>query len=65
MTRKLNSIKLHFKKFCHTKTVSVRANLVTYFKSAWKSKKKKAQISFHMTEIEFIGVIETVDVLWY
>jgi hypothetical protein len=37
VTKKLNLLKLHFKKFCHTKTVGDRAVLITYLNSAWKS----------------------------
>jgi len=37
VTKKLDSLKLHSKKFCHTKTASVKAILVTYINSAWKN----------------------------
>jgi hypothetical protein len=37
VTKNLHLLKLHFKKFCHTKTVSGRAILITDLNSAWKN----------------------------
>jgi hypothetical protein len=37
VTKKLNPLKLHLKKFCHTTTVGGRAILMTYLNSMWKN----------------------------
>jgi len=37
MTKKINSLKLHCKKFCHTKTVGDRAFPITNLNSGWKN----------------------------
>jgi len=36
VTKKLNPLKLHLKKFGHTTTVGGRAILMTYLNSMWK-----------------------------
>jgi len=53
---KQNSPNLHFKHFCHTATLVVRAIIVTYWNSAWENT-QEIQISFHVTEIIFISAI--------
>jgi len=37
VTKKLNPLKLNFKKFCHTQTVGDRAILITYLNSMLKN----------------------------
>jgi hypothetical protein len=71
VTTNLNSRKLHFKKFCHTKTVGDRATLTTYLNSAWRNT-WETQISFHVTVVVFTSEtgmwrnmdIGTATVLW-
>ena len=48
--KKLNSLQLHLKKFCHTKIVGDRVILIAYLDSAWKNT-QGIQISFHLTKI--------------
>jgi len=37
LSKILNSLKLHFKKFRHTHAVGARAILITHLNSAWKN----------------------------
>jgi len=37
VTKKLNSLKLYFKKLCHTETEGDRAILITCTNSVWKN----------------------------
>jgi len=37
VTNKINSLKLNFKKFRHTKLKGERGILITYFNSVWKN----------------------------
>ena len=53
--RKLDSLKLRFKKFCHINAVDAREILVTYLNLACKNT-RETQISFHVTKIVFADV---------
>jgi hypothetical protein len=57
VTGKLKSLKLNSNKFCHTKTVGDRANLITYLNSAWIHMK---YISFYVTKTMFTSVISNM-----
>jgi len=56
MTKNIISLKLHCKKFCHTKRVCGTAVLNIYLNSAWKNT-SGTQITFHVTKIVFTGYI--------